>query len=562
MVQNKIPRRRRRKTLLLLSVALLVLVLVSACGSPQTQNQAAVNKGKLDKAIANAQSIGVPATRLNPIIAQENKVQNTQAPVSLFSNQPATDYYTNLAKNYQTLTVQVQGLVYQETQQMGTQAATDMKQFSTLLSQRQSQGFIEAKNFTPILTTVQANMNVAKNPAQFATISQQSTQATESLEMLGTANDDLTRLQTLIQTMKTSKLDTSSLNQQVTEDIQQFRVATKPSDFDKIIGQLNAQTLTANVMSTQAIPYLGAEQLSQFQTSINALRSYGGNATSYQTMHDSDKKLLDAGNFTQFSTQISKDMNEIQVPLLSTEANQKVTQLMTDSKNWGHAHQYNDSWDGQTYDTAYDYWNGTVYDLQTALSSAATADDYQTIISTANQQRQLFEAETADATDTTPADQVHQSDLQLMKQLGVTSGKVIVTSTYNGALRVYDNGKLVHSTLVVSGMPEKPTPPGFTTITNRQSPATFTSFDQNKNSPFYYPATKINYAMMYHVGEYYYHDSWWRTSDDYGPGKQYPHYAPAAFNSGTHGCINMPLDQAAWLWNFTQTNDTVYSIVY
>jgi hypothetical protein len=116
--------------------------------------------------------------------------------------------------------------------------------------------------------------------------------------------------------------------------------------------------------------------------------------------------------------------------------------------------------------------------------------------------------------------------------------------------------------LVVTGMPAKPTPPGFTTITNRQSPAVFTSFDQDPSSPFYYPATPIHYAMMYHVGQYYYHDSWWRAANDYGPGTQYPHYAPAAFNSGTHGCINMSLTEAAWLWNFTNTTDTVYSIVY
>jgi lipoprotein-anchoring transpeptidase ErfK/SrfK len=134
-------------------------------------------------------------------------------------------------------------------------------------------------------------------------------------------------------------------------------------------------------------------------------------------------------------------------------------------------------------------------------------------------------------------------------------------------MRVYQGGKLIHETPIVSGNPDKPTPPGFTQIYNRQSPAIFKAFDQNKNSPFYYPDTPINYAMEYHVGEYYYHDSWWREPDDYGYGKKYPHYAPNAFNDGTHGCINMSKDEAAWLWNFTQSVDAsnsvpVYSIVY
>ena len=562
MVHSKPQGRRSRKALLFLSVALLVTMLLSACGSPQTQSKASVNKAALDTAIAHAQNIGIPGALLSPIIAQEKKVSSTHEPISLFSSQPSTDYYSNLAENYQTLTVQVQGLVYQETQQLGQQASNNVKTFSTILSQRQTQGFVEASNFTNTLTQVQANMNKAKNPGQFLQISQASAQATKSLNLLGTANDDLTRLQTLIKTMQNSKLDTSSLDQQVTEDLSQIRQAAKPSDFDQVISHLNAQTETANAMSTQAIPYLGQEQLAQFQTSIDSLKSYGSSVTQYQQQHDADAKLLNDGNFVQFSTQMTKNMDSIQLPLLSTEANHNVSQLMTDLKDWGHAHPYNDAWNGQSYDTAYDYWNGTLYDLQTELTTAQTVDDYQSIIDSAQQQKLLFTAETTDAVDTTPADQVHQSDLTLMKELNVTSGKVIVTSTYNGALRVYDNGKLVHSMLVVSGMPEKPTPPGFTTITNRQSPAVFNSFDQNKNSPFYYPATPIHYAMMYHVGQYYYHDSWWRADNDYGPGTQYPHYAPAASNEGTHGCINMSLAETAWLWDFTNTSDPVYSIVY
>jgi hypothetical protein len=563
MVHSKPQGRRSSQALPFMSIALLVMMLLSACGNPQTQSQASVNKTALDKAIAHAQSIGIPAALLSPVIAQEKKVSSTHEPISLFSSQPSTDYYSNLAKNYQTLTVQVQGLVYQETQQLGLQASTNVKTFSMILSQRQTQGFVEADNFTKTLSQVQTNMNTAKNPGQFLQISQTSAQATESLNLLGTANDDLTRLKNLIKTMQASKLDTSSLDQQVTEDLTQFRQALKPNDFNQIISHLNAQTQTANAISTQAIPYLGQQQLDQFQTSIDSLKSYGGSVTEYQQQHDADKKLLDNGDLVHFSTQMTKDTDGIQLPLLSKEATHDVDKLMTDTTNWGHAHPYSDSWNGQTYDTAYDYWNGTVFDLQdTLLPAATTIDDYQNIIDSTKQQTLLFNAETADAGDNTPADQAHQSDLNLMKELGVTSGKVIVTSTYNGALRVYDNGKLVREIPVVSGMPEKPTPPGFTTITNRQSPAVFNSFTTDKTSPFYYPATPIHYAMMYHFGEYYYHDSWWRADDDYGPGKQYPHYAPAASNEGTHGCINMSLDETAWLWNFTDTNDTVYSIVY
>ncbi|WP_161982518.1 L,D-transpeptidase [Dictyobacter alpinus] len=550
-----------------MSVTLLLLMMLSACGDPQVQSQASTDKGEFDKAIAHAQSVGVPDTLLNPIRAQANKLSGTHEPVTLFSSQPATNYYSNVAKNYQTLTLQVRGLEYQSTQQYGHQASIDLKSFSSLLSQRQSQGYVEAQNFANTLTQVQQQMNQAQFPRQFIDVSQKAQEATESLKLLGTANDSLMSFKGLIKTLKDSNLDTTALEKQADEDVQQFRVANKPSDFHQIIKQLSAQTQTANTISTQAVPYLGQYRLGLYKTSIDKVKSFGGNPDQYQKQYDSDKALLDSGNFVKFSAQLEKDMTDIRLPLLQLQATHDVNQLMTDTKNWGHAHQYHDSWNGQSYDQAYDYWNGTLYDLQSQLSYAQTSDDFQAIIDGAKDQRTLFEGMQTDAGDTSPYNVAHQSDLTLMKAFNATKGKVILASLYNGALRVYQDGKLIHSMQVVSGMPEKPSPPGVTTVTNRQSPATFKSFEKDKNSPFYYPDTKINYAMMYHTGEYYFHDSWWRADDDYGPGKQFPHYAPNASNEGTHGCINMSLDEATWLWKFTTPTDpngadTITAIVY
>lgn len=569
MVHHHPPRQRLQKTLSLMSVVLLLLMILSACGNPQVQSKASTNKSDLDKAIAHAQSIGVPDTQLRPIINQAQKISSTNEPLTIFSSQPATDYYTNLAKNYQTLIVQVRGLEDQTTQQFGFQASNDVKDFSTMLSQRQS--FVEAKNFSDKLTQTQNEMNQAQTPKQFSSVSQQAKQSADALRLLGTANDKLMSFQDQIKTLKSSNLDTTALDNQASEDVRMFRAATTPDAFQSIINQLNAQSQTASTISTQAVPYLGQLKLSQFQTAIDSIQKYGGNSAQYQKQHDTDKELLDAGNFVKFSAQIDKDSEDIRLPLLQLQATHDVNQLMSDAKNWGQGHQYQDDWNGQSYVRAYDYWNGTVYDLQSDLNNGVdpngdllTTDGYQQIIDAAKTQKMLFNAMTADAADTTPYNVPHQSDLDLMKQFGIKSGKVIVASLNNGALRVYQDGQLVHSILIVSGMPEKPSPPGFTTVTNRQSPAVFKAFDQNKTSPFYYPDTKINYAMMYHVGEYYFHDSWWRASDDYGPGKQYPHYAPAASNEGTHGCINMSLDETTWLWNFTQSAETstIYSIVY
>src|ERR671924_225173 len=89
---------RRNKKLLFLCIALLIMLLLSACnGDPQTQQRADQSKITLDNALAHAQSIGVPDTLLQSIKQQETQLSATHAPLTLFSDQPATDYYTNLA---------------------------------------------------------------------------------------------------------------------------------------------------------------------------------------------------------------------------------------------------------------------------------------------------------------------------------------------------------------------------------------------------------------------------------------------------------------------------------
>jgi len=558
---------RQQKLLSLMSVTLLFSLVLAACGNPQTQQSASQNKSDLDKQIAHAQSIGVPASALSPIIAQENKLSGSQEPLSLFSSQPATNYYTNLAQNYATLTLQVKGLVDQSTQQYGYQASQSIKNFQSILSVRQNQGFVEAKTFANQLLQTQSQMNKAQTPGQFIQINQSAQQSATALTMMGSTYDQLNALSTQINTLKSSKLDISALETDKQNDVQMFRKATTPSDFTTISEQLNAQLQSASALSTLAVPYVGQVKLSQFQASINQVKSYGGDPTSYQKQYTADKALLNSNNFAKFSAQIDTDMQGIRLPLMQLQATSELNQLMNDSKAWGHAHQYHDSWDGQNYDQAYEYWNGTLYDIQGNIQAAQTAADYQAVLDDLQQQNLLFQQEKADYSDTTPQNQPHQSDISLMKSLGVTGAKVIVTSLITDETRVYDNGKLVKTIPVVSGITDKPTPPGFTQITNREAPATFKAFDQNKNSPFYYPDTHINYAMMYHVGEYYYHDSWWRALDDYGLGTKYPHYAPNAFNMGTHGCINMTTANAAWLWGFTTPADPnnptpIYSIVY
>ncbi len=557
-----LPRQRSRKLLAFVSAAFILALLLSACGDPQQQQQANKNKADLDSLITHAQSIGVPTPQLNTIIQQEKKLSQTNAPMTLFSNQPVTDYYSNLAQNYRILTVQVRGLEIQTTQQSGYQASKDLKQFATLLSQRQAQGFVEVKTFNDQLTQSQKQMSQAQYPKQYFQISSNSQQATESLQMLGTASDQLTSLQSLVKQLKDSKLDTTSLDQQLEGDKTLLRKATKPTDFSQVMSMVDAQNQQVSTLSLQAIPYVGADKLRQFSASISDMKKYGGDITKYQNQYNTDKASLDnaksVNDFLKFSTQMNKDLNDIHLPLMQSHAQFELGQFSQAVTAFNNSHPYHDAFDGKDYTLGYEYLQRTVPAIQDDLSAAQSADDYQAVLDETKDEQVHFNAMQADYTDQTPYTSAHAADMTLMKYHGVTSGMVIVASLVNESMHVYQNGQLIKSFLITSGQFTKPSPPGFTHIFKREAPATFHAFDQDKNSPFYFPDTHINYAMEYHAGEYYFHDSWWRTQ--YGPRTEFPHSDPGAENTGSHGCINLSKDDAAWLYANTDYNTA--AIVY
>jgi lipoprotein-anchoring transpeptidase ErfK/SrfK len=167
----------------------------------------------------------------------------------------------------------------------------------------------------------------------------------------------------------------------------------------------------------------------------------------------------------------------------------------------------------------------------------------------------------ADYNDRTPFDHTHATDMQILNHYNLMHGQVVVVSLVGQALRLYQDGKLVRGFLVTTGRPELPSLPGVWSVLSRESPTIFKS-SEPPGSPYWYPDTPINYAILYHAGGYFFHDAWWRA--DFGPGTQFPHYdsgGDEAFaGSGSHGCVNMQEDQAAWL--FSNTNWSTQIVMY
>jgi len=558
MPDSRFARRSVSKAVLILSLGILLAILLSACnGNPQLQQLESQNKAELDSAIAHAQSIGVPVYMLQPISVQENQLTQTNAPIGLLNDQPVNDYYSNVARRYAMLTVEVNGLVSQSTQQFDYKASQELQILENTLAQRQAQNFVEARTFAHQLTQYQSRMATAQFPKDYIQISENARSSTQALHLMGPAYAALVSLQKVIQQLQGSHLDVTALNQEQRDDLQSFRRATTPADYSQLIDQVNTQLQETTVFSTQAIPYVGAAKLREFSAQIDLLKKYGQNTASFQHRLALDQTSLhqakSISDYLRVSAQIDSDTSSIQFPLVQGQATYLLNQFHQEVTNWGNSHQYHDGYNGGVYNLDYEYAaQGIGSDADAAVQSSQTMDDYQSAIDSINNDFMHLHAMEADYNDRTPWNQPHATDISLMKHYnvyGASSGATLVVSLVEQTLRYYNNGKLVRSFYIVSGQYAKPSPPGFWSIFLRQHPTQFKSTEP-PGSAFWYPPTPIQYAMEYHAGGYFFHDSWWRA--DYGPGMNFPHYDASGdetyAGNGSHGCMNMNPNDVAWLY--------------
>ncbi len=543
----------------------LAMMLLSSCnGNPQNQQQASQNKHTLDTTLTTAQSIGVPTNLLQPIKQQEQQLSGTNAPLGLFGDQPVSNYYTSLALRYSQLNSQATGLETQSTQQLDYQALQDLQDLSNALAERQGQNFVEAKTFADQLTTYQQNLANAKYPKEYIQISTSAKDSTQALHLMGPAFDGLNAFNQVIQQLQSSNLDVTGFTQEAQVDLQSFRSATKAADFSQLIDLVNSQLNQTTTVSTIAIPYVGQIKLNQFGKDIQLIKQYGGDISAYQQHFDTDQQSLNnaksLGDFLHVSGQIDADTVSIQIPLTKAQTHSLLQQFHQEVTAWGQAHQFHDTFNNQSYPLDYEYdQQGIGSDADAAVQSAQTMDDYQSAIDLLNNDLLYLHMMEQDYSDSTPFSQVHQTDLTLMNHYGVTNSKeVLVVSLVEQTLRYYQNGQLIRSFHITSGQFDKPSPPGFTQIFLRESPTKFTS-SEPKGSAFWYPDTKINFAMEYRSGGFFFHDSWWRNQ--YGVGTNFPHYDSSGDESfsgnGSHGCINMLLSDITWLYPNSQYNAQV-----
>jgi hypothetical protein len=542
-----------------------MMLLITACGgSPQSQAQLNQSKAVLDQTLQRARSIGIPVSALQAIIKQEQQLSNTGTPFTLFNDQPVTNYNTKLANNYQQLEIQAEAIVSSVSAQYDIQAQQDLQFFQSSLSTLQQRRVGNTQAFTAQYNQDSSLLAVAQYPKDYAAISNDAQKAIDALALSSTTLKQLNTFNTTINQMKAAQLDVTAMQTQYQNDLATFNIVTTSIEFQNLGTILNAQYQEAVVSSMQALPFVSTAKLGEFKTQLALLKTYGMDASPYQPLYDADKAAMKkASTITAFlgiSQKIDADMASMHDDLVQGASHYLITELDHEANTWGQAHAYHDKFDGNNYIYTAGYTlPGIGFWLNRELGWAWQPSDYQAVVDEENNEFFDLHMLEQDYSDKTPYNKVHETDLEMMQHYpSLQHGTVLMISQVEQAMRVYQDGKLVRAFYVTTGRVERPALPGVWTVQDRKSPDEFKSTDP-PGSPFWYPPTPIQYAILYHWGGFFVHDAWWRVN--FGPGTQFPHYDVGGDESfagnGSHGCVNMQSNDAAWVYANTDWNTQI-----
>ena len=555
-----------RSTHIMLAGMLVGMMLfITACGgSSQSQAQLNQSKATLDQTIQHARSIGIPESALQPIIKKEQQLSSTNAPFTIFNDQPATDYNTKIASNYQQLETQTEAIVSSISDQYNVQAQQDLQFFQSSLSALQQRKVGNTQAFTAQYNKDSSLLAVAQYPKDFAAISNDARKATEALDLSTATFNQLNTFNTTIKQMKAANLDVAAMQTQYENDLATFNFATTSIEFQNLGTLLNAQYQEAVVNSIQALPFVSTAKLGQFKSQLALLKTYGMDASPYQPLYNADqaalKKTSTITGFLAISQKIDTDIASMHDDLVQGASHYLVNALDHEANTWGNAHAYHDKFDGKNYVLTAGYTlPGIGYWLNRELGWTYLPSDYQAVVDEENNEFFNLHMLEQDYSDRTPYNQVHATDMLMMQHYpSLQHGMVLMVSQVEQAMRVYLNGKLIRSFQVTTGRVERPALPGVWTVQDRKSPDQFKSSDP-PGSPYWYPPTPIHYAILYHWGGFFVHDAWWRVN--FGPGTQFPHYDVGGDESfagnGSHGCVNMQENDAAWVYANTDWNTQI-----
>ena len=545
---------------LFLLLSLLVLGVANYNGTSRAAQQIGQNQAALNRLLAQAQAIGVPAALLQPALLQEQQLANSSSIAARLFNDGA---YGSIAQRYHALMTRIVNIMAEATIQAQGRAQQDVQNFQTALTRATVQGSGNIEGFSQQLSQYQLALATAKTPKDYTAVSQDARAGILSLGAMEIALSQLADFNTTIARLKAAGIDVTALQAAYQNDQQGVARATRAQDFQKLGTLIDAQYQQVVVSSVRAFPYVSVSRLNELQTQIIQLKTYGLSVSVYQKRLIADQLALGQAKTVfddlVFLKQVDADIASMHDELVQGEARYLVKQFDQEVNSWAKAHPYYDSYDGHTYALDSGYMQaGIGAGLDSDLAGATTTADYETMVAEA--QNALFNLHMleADYNDHTPYNQVHQTDLAMLNHYKLQNRTVLLVSLVEQSMRVYQNGKLLRAFSVTTGRAELPSLPGVWGVLERKSPMTFVAADP-KGSPYWFPPTPIKYAIMYHYGGYFVHDAWWRAS--FGPGTQFPHHdagGNTAYNfDGSHGCVNLTESAAAWVYQHTDWNTLI-----
>jgi hypothetical protein len=530
-----------------------LLIFLSGCGTPsQAGQQTQQAKAQLDAELARAQRMGVPSALLLPIQQQEARVTNGLAPVRILGDRNPESAYQNALISYQVLLAETTTVEIQATQLAQRQADLAIGNFASALQLRQQENYPQVPQFQAQLTQAEQRYSQAETPTAYGQVQAFAANQTHALLLLKSVADQLAQLKRALDQMQAAGVNAALGQQEYQSDQTTFAKAITSDQLIALQRLLDAQLEQLVADQTSAIPSVGAAMLQSFQGLIDDAQKYGEDVTTFQQQHDQDasdlKKAQTLQQYLALSSRIRSQTDAMRFTLTRGKARYDLQTLK------GLIGQLD-------YTTDYEYLNGddAYGDEETRLQGASTLDDYQKIDDQLTILITNINAMIANLKDPNydNHDQVHQIDLQLMQTYKLTQGKVMIVSLTEQTAREYENGQLVHWNYVVTGRVALPSPPGLWSIIFKEDHIKFKS-NEPPNSPFWYPDTPINYAAEYHAGGFFFHDATWRSY--FGPGANLPHddYTSGSFSDdGTHGCINMRLSQAEWIYGWLEVGTPV-----
>ncbi|MBV9121459.1 MAG: L,D-transpeptidase [Chloroflexi bacterium] len=133
-------------------------------------------------------------------------------------------------------------------------------------------------------------------------------------------------------------------------------------------------------------------------------------------------------------------------------------------------------------------------------------------------------------------------------------GKVIVVSLSLEKLFAFQDNNLLLQTLVTTGGPRTGTPIGVFHVVAKRSNFIMQS-PWPEDDWRWYPDSYVNYGLLFDWSGYFIHDAPWRSN--FGPGSNSVFGTAGGAYTGTHGCVNVPLEAETNLYNWAPIGTTV-----